>query len=94
MKTRHAGVWLAADLGVNLDDVLASLHHHGFVGEHVFEMVEQLFGLAGSKVRIRLVVVPDDGTLLVLDVGAICCLRVQLHHRPRGLLPVEIGGQS
>jgi hypothetical protein len=39
------------------------------------------------------VVVPDDGALLVLDVGAICCLGVQLHHRLGRLLPIEVRGQ-
>jgi hypothetical protein len=50
-------------LGVHLHDVLASLHHHRFVVQHVVKMVEQLLVPAGTKVRICLVVVlrVDDG---------------------------------
>jgi hypothetical protein len=58
-------------LGVHLHDVLASLHHHGFVVQHVVEMVEQLLVPAGTKVWICLVVV----------------LRVDDERRSRWLLP-------
>uniref|UniRef100_A0A0A9F1A9 Uncharacterized protein n=1 Tax=Arundo donax TaxID=35708 RepID=A0A0A9F1A9_ARUDO len=53
-------------------------------------MVEQFLGLAGTKIRIRLMVMPHYRALLVFDVGTICCLCVQLNHRLGGLLPIEV----
>jgi len=47
--------------------VRGGLDGHGLVGEHALEVVDELLGLAGAEVRVRVLVVPDEDRLPVLD---------------------------
>ena len=70
------------------------LDGHGLVGEHALEVVDELLGLAGAEVRVRVLVVPDEDRLPVLDGRTVRRLPVEAHHRLCDLLPAAIGSSD
>ena len=60
-KTEVPNLWF------NLHKVRSTLHRYWFICKDTLKMIEELLGLARSKVRISILIGPDKRSFLIFD---------------------------